>query len=228
MSVGSRIYTKIRRPDKSLVEAFRGLPVANIADNMGKFYCVDAEIRCFSKTPLLGTAITVKAQLADNLLFHKAIDMAQPGDIVVVDVGGCTKRGLCGDIMYTYAKSRGIAGFVVDGSVRDIDSLEALDFAVFARGVNPRGPYRNGPGEINVPVSIGGQIVFPGDILVGDLDGIVVIRPEDAADVLEKARKTFESEKEIHIKIAQGTFNRDWVDQEIAGKAVEIINDYYA
>jgi len=228
MTVGSRIYTKIHRPEKALVEAFRGLAVATISDSMGKFYCVDAGIRSLGNKPLLGTAITVRSQLADNLLFHKAIDMAQPGDIVVVDAGGCTHRGLCGDIMCTYAHSRGISGFVVDGGVRDIDTLDTLDFALFARGVNPRGPYKNGPGEINVPVCIGGQVVFPGDILVGDHDGIVVIRPNDAANVLEKTRQTIENEKQIHIKIDKRTLNRDWVDQEIKAKDIEIIDDYYA
>jgi RraA family protein len=228
MTVGSRIYTKVRRPEKALVEAFRGLPVATISDSMGKFYCVDSGIKTIGKKKLLGPAVTVRSQLADNLLFHKAIDMAQPGDVIVVDAGGCTHRGLCGDIMCTYAHSRGIVGFVVDGGVRDIDTLDTLDFALFARGVNPRGPYKNGPGEINVPVSIGGQVVFSGDILVGDHDGIVVIRPGDAANVLEKTRKIIEAEEQMHIKIDKGQLSRDWVDQEIRARDIEIIDDYYA
>jgi len=228
MTVGSRIYTGVRRPEKALVEAFRGLAVATISDSMGKFYCVDAGIRSIGTRPLLGTAVTVRSQLADNLLFHKAIDMAQPGDVVVVDAGGCTHRGLCGDLMCTYAHSRGIAGFVVDGGVRDIDTLDTLDFAVFARGVNPRGPYKNGPGEINVPVSIGGQVVFPGDILVGDHDGIVVIRPNDVPEVLEKTRRIMESERQMHVEIERGSLDRRWVDEEIRAKGIEIIDDHYA
>jgi len=150
-NIGFRIYTKIERPSRELVEGFKDIPVANIADNMGRISCVDSYIKPFNHVGLLGTAFTVKAPLGDNLMFHKAIDMAQPGDIIVVDGEADMNHSLCGEIMFRYAMSRGIAGFLIDGCIRDAASLKDLDFSVYARGVNPKGPYKNGPGEINIP-----------------------------------------------------------------------------
>jgi regulator of RNase E activity RraA len=100
---------------------------------------------------MVGTAITVKAPLGDNLMFHKALDIAQKGDIVVVDGEGCMEHSLTGEVMMTYALSKGIKGFIIDGCIRDVETVEMLNFGVFARGVQPKGPYKNGPGEINVP-----------------------------------------------------------------------------
>ena len=226
MSVGLRIYTKIKRPSKELIESFKGVPVANIADNMGRITCVGTGIRPFNKVPLLGCAFTVKAPLGDNLMFHKAIDMAQPGDIIVIDGEGCMDHALCGEIMFNHAKAKGIAGFLIDGCIRDVDSLETLDFSVYARGVQPKGPYKNGPGEINVPVSIGGQVVCPGDILVGDGDGVVIIKPADAKFVLEKSTNQFKNEQKAFEDIKKGVYDRAWVDKTLTEKGVEIIDDY--
>ena len=131
MSVGCRIRRDFPRPDRALVEAFRGLPVANLDDCMGRIAAVDAGLKNVNKTPLLGVAFTVRCPAGDNLMFHKALDLAQPGDILVIASGGSLSRSLCGEIMSTYARSRGIAGFVVDGCIRDYDELSALtDFPV--------------------------------------------------------------------------------------------------
>ncbi len=227
MPAGLRIYTKVKRPSKELIEGFRGVPVANISDNMGRIVCVDTAIRPFNKVPLLGCAITVKAPLGDNLMFHKAIDMAQPGDVIVVDGEGCMNHSLCGDIMFSYAKSKGIAGFLIDGCIRDIDTLETLEFPVYARGAQPKGPYKNGPGEINVPVAIGGQVVFPGDIIVGDADGVAVIREKDAKEALEKAKIMYNNEQISYDQIAKRIYDRKWVDATLNDKGAEIINEYF-
>lgn len=125
--------------------------------------------------------------LVSQLSREKSIWLAEPGDIIVVDTGGCMSRSVCGEMMINQAIGRGVAGFVVDGCVRDIDCLDEIKFPVYTKGVTPQGPWKNGPGEINVPIACGGQVVFPGDILVGDGDGIVVIRPEDAEEVLGQA-----------------------------------------
>lgn len=223
MNPGFRIYTKVNRPSKELVEAFRDIPVANIADNMGRISCVDSYIKPFNKVRLLGTAFTVKAPLGDNLMFHKALDMAQPGDIIVVDGESNMNHSLCGEIMMRYAMSRGIAGFLIDGCIRDCEALEKLNFSVFARGVNPKGPYKNGPGEINVPVSCGGQVVFPGDIIVGDTDGVVIIRPADAQHLLEKSVAQNKAEAKTFEQIEEGTLDRSWVDNALKAKGCEII-----
>ena len=158
MAVGCRIKKNIVRPDRRLVEAFRGIPVANIDDCMNRLSAVQAELCPMNSSPLLGTAFTVKCPAGDNLMFHKALDLAQPGDVLVIAAGGSMSRALCGEIMATYARSRGIAGFIIDGCVRDRDELaQFTDFPVYAKGVIPNGPYKNGPGEINFPVSVGGR-----------------------------------------------------------------------
>ena len=226
MAIGFRAYTNVNRADSKLVQAFKDIPVANISDNMGRIACVDTAVRPYCSAALLGVAITVKAPPGDNLMFHKAIDMAQPGDIIVVDGEGCMSHSLCGEIMYRYAQSRGVAGFVVDGCIRDVEALERLGFAVYARGVQPKGPYKNGPGEINVPVSAGGIVVRPGDIIVGDTDGLICIKEEDAAELIELANKMYNNEQIAFENISKGVFNRDWVDAAISANGGEIIHDF--
>ncbi len=185
--VGLRIFTHIDRPDPKLVDRFRGIPSSNINDMMNRLYNTDSTIKSLNGLPLLGTAFTVKAPAGDNLMFHRALDLAQPGDVLVIDGGGCRVRSLAGEIMLTYCQKRGLAGVVVNGCLRDLEGIRRLDMPVYAIGITPQGPYKNGPGEINVPVCVGGVAVLPGDILVGDADGIVVIRKEDAPLIIDEA-----------------------------------------
>ena len=222
-NIGFRIYTAIKRPPRELVEQFAGIPVANFSDNMGRMACIDTAIKPFNGATLLGVAFTVKAPQGDNLMFHKALDMAEPGDVIAVDGEGDLSHSLCGEIMFTYAKSRGIAGFIIDGAIRDSYAIREMDFPVYARGVQPNGPYKNGPGEIGVPVCIGGRVVRPGDILYGDADGVVVIRPEDAEEMLIKGRAHNAMEQESFRQIAAGVYDRSWIDKALTEKGCEII-----
>jgi len=191
--IGFRIFD-VTRPDRALVERFRGIPSSNINDMMNRLYNTDATIKSLNNKEMLGTAVTVRAPLGDNMMFHRALDIAQPGDVLVVDGGGCNERSLAGEIMITYAAKKGLAGIVVNGALRDLDGILKQDIPVYATGITPQGPYKNGPGEINVPVCCGGVVVMPGDILVGDLDGIVVIRKEDAHLVIDEATEKFAKE----------------------------------
>lgn len=147
---------------------------------MNRLAAVDQSIRPFNKTKLLGPAFTIRVPEGDNLMLHKTMDLAEPGDIIVIDAGGATQRAILGELMLTYCKIRGIGGILLDGCIRDAEAIAEMDIAVYAKGVTPNGPYKNGPGEINVPVVIGGKVVNPGDIIVGDADGIIIIKPEDA------------------------------------------------
>jgi regulator of RNase E activity RraA len=135
-------------------------------------------------------------------------------------------HSLTGEVMMRYAMSRGIKGFVVDGCIRDVEAVQEMELGVFARGVQPKGPYKNGPGEINVPVSIGGQVVNPGDILCCDMDGIVVIKPDDALYLLEKSLQQNQVEQEVMEQIEMGLWDRSWVDKELENKGCEIIEDF--
>ena len=194
-SVGFRIFTSVRRADAALIERFRNIPSSNINDMMNRLYCTNGSIHQMNGRSLLGTAITVKAPIGDNMVFHRALDVAGPGDVLVVDGGGCCDRSLAGEIMLTYAAKRGIAGIVVDGALRDLDGIRNCPIPIYCKAITPQGPYKNGPGEINVPVCCGGVAVLPGDIVVGDSDGIVFIRPDDAPFVIEKAERKLATEE---------------------------------
>lgn len=215
-NIGCKIVRDFQRPDSSLVERFRAIPVANIDDCMNRTAAVDSAIRPINRIKLLGVAFTVRVPEGDNLMFHKAMDMAEPGDIIVIDAGGDGKRAIFGALMASYCRARNIAGIVVDGSVRDANELSQMDISIYARGITPNGPYKNGPGEINTVISFGGRVVHPGDILVGDQDGIVVIRPEDAALLAEKSEQVAKKEAEILQNIeGKCSYIRPWVEEKL-------------
>lgn len=158
ITIGNRIFTEVKRPSRELVEKFRGLPSSNINDEMNRLFCMHDYMKLLNPgtaVQLLGTAITVKAPIGDNLFFHEALDLAQPGDIIVVDGGSGCNRSLAGEIMMRFAQLKGIAGFVVDGCLRDLDGAETLTMPVYAKGVTPQGPFKFGPGEVNTPIACG-------------------------------------------------------------------------
>src|SRR5215203_5414665 len=164
-------------------------------------------IRPFHKAGVLaGTALTVRTCPGDNLVIHEALDLIRPGDVLVVDGGGDTSRALLGEIMLTIAQSRGAAGIVIDGAIRDVGVISESSFPCFARAAIHKGPYKNGPGEINVAVTIGGMVVEPGDIVVGDDDGVVAFSQAIADDLLKAVRAQETREVEILLSIREGRY----------------------
>lgn len=155
-------------------------------------------------------------------MVHKAMELAQPGDVIVVDAGGETSQAIIGELMQKYAIARGIAGFVIDGAIRDLAALAAEEFPVYARGITHRGPYKDGPGEINVPISVGGMVVNPGDILVGDEDGLLAIPQDEAERVIEMAMRKSVEEANTLKSIAAGTVNKDWIDRTLKQKGCSL------
>ena len=229
MSVGFRVFTQRELPAKEIVEGFRSIPAANIADCMGRLCAMSSQIRRMSapsEENMVGVALTVKARPGDNLMLHKALNMAVAGDVIVVSNEGDRSQSLLGEIMMTYGRHKGLAGMVIDGPMRDVDSIYSLGVPMYAVGSTPGGPYKEGPGEINVPVSIGGVVVNPGDILVGDADGIVVIAPADAPELLGKAQAKFQKEQEIFRAIEAGTRDKTWIDRDLKARGCEVIDDY--
>ena len=226
MSVGCKIIRDFERPAPELVARFKGMPVANIDDNMGRIAAVDTAIEPIGyKGQLLGTAFTVRVPQGDNLMFHAAMDLAKPGDVIVIDAGGFTDRAIFGELMSTYCRSRGIVGIVCDGAIRDGNGIAAMEnFHVYARSATPNGPYKNGPGEINVPVVIGGKLVRPGDIIVGDDDGVIIIDPAIADEIATATEGVEKKEADImdHI-LNDGTYIRPWVDDKLKEIGCEII-----
>ncbi|MGE1062203.1 RraA family protein [Megasphaera paucivorans] len=223
-NVGCKIIKDFKRPDRKVVELFKGMPVANIDDCMNRTAAVRSDIVPMNKTPLLGTAFTVKVPEGDNLMFHKAMDMAQPGDVIVIDAGGDVTRAIFGELMITYCHKRGLAGVILDGVIRDYDEIAAMDFPVYAKGAIPNGPYKNGPGEINTVISFGGKVICPGDIIIGDGDGIIVIKPEEAEELAAKTKQVMEKEAGIMDKIVnECSYVRPWVDEKLEEIGCEII-----
>lgn len=233
MNQGNRAFTNFKRPAKELIERFRDIPLANIADNMGRTPCIDQQIKNYgASNRLLGTAFTVKVPAGDNLLFHMALDMIQPGDVLVIDGNGCMERSQCGEIMTTYAYKKGCVGIVVDGVIRDVAGVRSVPIPVYARGVQANGPLKNGLGELLVPVPIGGVTIYPGDIIIGDDDGVLAVRPQDAEEVAAKAQKTLEMETKLLEQIrATGEWNRKVFWDSIEKSGVQRIDgtweDYF-
>lgn len=230
MSVGNRIFTKRQMPDKTLIERLAQIPAANIADTMGRSCAMHPRIRLMSGFSgiFAGPALTVKARAGDNLFIHQALDMAEPGDVIVVSNEEDQRRSLMGEIMFTYAMNqRRLGGLVLDGPVRDVDALRAMPLPVYATGSTPGGPYKEGPGEINVPIACGGVSVNPGDIILGDLDGIIVIPQKDVQAVLEAAEELHKVDAAKVLAAQNGTANRAWVMKTLEAKKTEFIDDVY-
>ncbi|MFS2156721.1 RraA family protein [Pseudomonas sp. Pseusp122] len=155
---------------------------------------------------MAGIALTVKVPCGDNRAIHQALEILSPGQVLVVDGGGDISRALMGDIMAAIAEKRGAAGVVVDGAIRDLATIGKGSFPMFARAGFHRGPYKNGPGEINVPVCIGGMLVSPGDFVVGDHDGVVAFPASHAESLLQQCLATEAREAEMLAQIDAGTY----------------------
>ena len=153
-----------------------------------------------------------------NLLIHKALQMLQPGDVLVVDGGGDISRALFGEIMMTVAKAKGAIGGVFDGAIRDVDTFEKHQFPCYARGINLRGPYKDGPGSINTPVSIGGMVVNPGDVILGDCDGIISLSPADVMIAAKLGKEKEGIERKTIKSILDGRYDDAWVDATLKQK----------
>jgi RraA family protein len=211
--IGFQICKRTRKVDAETIARFRELPVANISDSMSRMFAGGPRLRpVHAGGVLAGPAFTVKTRPGDNLMVHKALDIAEPGDVIVVDGGGDLTNSLIGEIMTSYAQQRGVAGMVIHGAIRDYDTLHAGTFPVFAAGVTHRGPYKDGPGEINVPIAIDGMVIAPGDLIVGDGDGIVCVPFEATEEVLKATQAKHAAEIKQLAAIKEGTVDRAWVD----------------
>ncbi len=198
--------TAVPKAAPALIEAFRTAPTSIISDNLSRLPGA-VGLRPFHRGgQLVGVAFTVRTRPGDNLAIHKALEIVGPGDVIVVDGGGDETRALIGEIMLNIAQYRGAAGYVIDGAIRDASAIAASDFPVFARATIHRGPYKSGPGEINVPVSIGGSVISPGDIVVGDEDGVVAFSQAIAPALLEAVQTQIKREADTIVAIREGRY----------------------
>ena len=211
--IGFQIAKRTRKVDAGIVEKFSKLPVANISDSMSRMTAGGARMRPMHGGGVLaGPAFTVKTRPGDNLMIHKALDLAEPGDVLVVDGGGDLTNALIGEMMVAHAQKRGLAGMVLNGSIRDYDSIHAGSWPVFAAGVTHRGPYKDGPGEINVSIAIDGMVIEPGDLVIGDGDGLLCVPFAQVDDVYKAAKAKNDAENKQITAIREGKSDRAWVD----------------
>ncbi|KLU27179.1 RraA family protein [Caballeronia mineralivorans] len=189
MSIGFQVLRRKRAASIEWIEKFKALPVANISDVMHRLTAGGPRLRPYHASGVLcGIALTVKTRPGDNLMAHMALTMAQPGDVIVVDAAGDLTNSIIGERMMVNAQRRGFAGWVINGAIRDLEWVKRNTLPVFAAGISHRGPYKTGPGEINVPVAIDGMVIEPGDLVIGDDDGLLCVPFDQIEKIYEAAR----------------------------------------
>ncbi len=216
MSAGFRVLRRERKVGADVVERFARLPVANVSDSMSRLTAGGARLRPrHGGGGMAGPALTVKAPPGDNLMFHKAISLAEPGDVIVIDAGGDLTNALMGEMMLMQITKRGAAGVVINGAIRDAGYIHEQALPVFAAGITHRGPYKNGPGEINVPVAIDGMVIAPGDLVLGDEDGVLCVPFDQVEAVFKAATAKYDAEQKQIANIQAGTHDASWVDKQL-------------
>jgi RraA family protein len=208
-----------------LMNQYRAFATPDISDLLNRLYAVDPQVRLLThkQHQICGPACTVKVFPGDNLMVHKTLDVLEPGDIVIIDAGASDKNAVLGDLISTKAKHRGAQGFVVDGLVRDLPNVCELDLPVFARGTTPIGPLHRGPGEINFPICCGGVVVNPGDLIVGDAMGVVVVPQAIAEELLQRMQSHAVANEEYFESVKRGDFSNAWVDRVLTDLECPIV-----
>ena len=222
---GFRIRQDFERLSVALMQELSQFDVPDISDLLNRLYAVDSQIRCLSgRYRLCGPACTVKVFPGDNLMVHKALDIAKPGDIIVVDGSGSRTNALIGDIICTKARHRGIQGFVIDGLIRDLPAIEELGYPVFARGTTAIGPLHRGPGEINFPIACGGTVINPGDVIIADDAGMVVVPRDIVSTIADILTSQKETNRAYLSAVQRGEFSNEWVDNLLAQHDCPIVD----
>ena len=221
---GYRINPRAAGPDAETVAAFRDMPVAAIGDSMSRNVGTIG-LRQYHRrleTVLCGPAVTVRVRPGDNLMIHKALMMVEPGDVLVIDGGGDVSQALVGGLMRTTCVAKQLGGLVIDGAVRDLCEWAEDGMPIFAKGHTHRGPSKDGPGEVNVPVSCAGLVVMPGDLIIGDADGVIAVPADQAQDVLQKTRAHLAKEARIRETNRLGTADPERFDAVLREKGLPI------
>ncbi|XYQ53407.1 4-carboxy-4-hydroxy-2-oxoadipate aldolase/oxaloacetate decarboxylase [Pectobacterium carotovorum] len=195
---------------KEYAEKIMALGSATIYEAQGAYGALDAGIKpVASKMKVFGPALTIDMRPGDNLMIHYALLEAQAGDVLVIDCKGYLEAGVWGDVLTTQALAIGVAGIVVNGAVRDAESIIEMGFPVFTRGLSIKGTGKNQPGKVNVPVTIGDCKINPGDIIIGDIDGVVVVKSENINNALAQAIEREKKENIFKKKIIEGSSTAD-------------------
>ncbi|WP_326613491.1 RraA family protein [Streptomyces scopuliridis] len=218
MALGFQIFQRSRAVTEANAKRWLDLPVANVSDSMSRLSAAGANLTLMNTdltTKMSGAALTVRTRPGDNLMVHKAIMMLEPGDVLVIDAGGDLSNAIIGEIMVKAAVSRGLGGLVVHGAIRDAETLRTSSLPVFACGVTHRGPYKDGPGEINAPVNLGGMIVHPGDLVLGDADGVVAVPFDHLDAIYDAARRKLADETGRLRQVDTNERDYSWIDRRL-------------
>lgn len=224
---GFRYKTDFDRPDKKLIDSYldlmnkTGCLTGNVGDCLGRAAAMDSRVRNLNHgMKVIGPAFTVRVPPTDNLMIHKALTLIKPGDVLVIEGGGNHSWALMGWLMVNTAMKLGISGIVMDGCVRDIEEIIKSGFPVFSAGISPNGPFKEGPGEINFPISCGGQVVHPGDVIIGDDDGVVVLKQDFAEETIDEVHKIIQREDNRLKELEEGKLIRAGIDEILAKKGI--------
>ena len=214
--IGLRILNRTRAVDHAIAHRYLEVPVANVSDCMARMSAGGARLRpMHGSGRMAGPALTVKTRPGDNLMVHQALQLAVPGDVIVVDAGGDLTNAIIGEIMVGDAMRRQLGGIVINGAIRDAAWIKVGSFPVFAAGVTHRGPYKDGPGEINVPIAIDGMVIEPGDLIIGDDDGLLCVPYAETQALLDAANHKQAIEAKMVADIAAGTYSAPWIDETL-------------
>lgn len=233
MAMGKRVFTKRKLANPEVVKGFIGLPASNVGDTFDRIGCMDPRIKLMSNpkgVSWVGNALTIKSRGGDNLLIHYALEnLAKEGDFLIISNEGCPTRSVIGQNMACSMESLKLAGIVIDGPIRDLDAIREMGLPIYATGACPGGPFKEGPGEINVPVACGNITVNPGDVIVADWDGICVVPRQEAAEILERSKEKYVVDQEGLAKAKAGNnYGKGKWAGLLDKKGFEIIDDCYS
>lgn len=213
------------RPDQDLMDRFRGVPTGFLVDALGRSGGLDHRIRpMWNSKPFVGSALTVSTTARDNLAPYAALKSARPGDVLVVETGEFDRASVMGDLIIGMARNCGVVAVVTDGLVRDVEGIEAVGIPVYARGISPNSPFKNGPGTIGLPVSMGGVVIEAGDLVLGDRNGVVVAPRARLKEALAALEAVTAKEADMDRAVQGGLKVPAWLDQALADKGVEYID----
>ena len=223
MNPGLRVLKRTRSVPADLANAFRAVPVANVGDCMARMFAGGPRLRPIyeARMAMSGPALTVRTRPGDNLMVHHALDIANPGDVIVVDAAGDLTTAIIGEPMAAVAQKKGIGGIVINGAIRDAEEIRRMGLPVYAAGVTLRGPFKEELGEVNVPIAIDGMVVTPGDLVLGDGDGVLCVPFEMTDAVLEAAKAKEAAEQAQLAAITSGTVDRSWVMKTLRERGCE-------
>jgi 4-hydroxy-4-methyl-2-oxoglutarate aldolase len=213
------------RPSGAEIKALEHAPTGWVVDALGRRGALPHWIKPLSKqTRFVGTAMTVRTRPVDNLAPYAALKFAKPGDVLVVAVDASDSASVLGDILLGMAKNAGIVAAVTDGVARDISGIDQVGIPVFARALSPNSPFKDGPGEVGVPITLGGVTVNPGDVLVGDIDGVAVVPQAEVGAVAKELQAVAEKEKNMEAAVAAGAKYPAWLDELLKAGPVRYLD----